>query len=113
MDTGRTFWRSGRMASCASSRSSRASRISAATGSGRTTVRIATACISRRPPDFDHSVLPADHGLIVATVSVGKYLRHPPSQPLNAARRKSVIMMFARLAASRLQAGLDPEFAPF
>jgi hypothetical protein len=60
---------------------------------------------------FDHSVLPEDHGLIVADRFGGEYLRHPQVQPLNAARRKAVIMMFARIAASRLHAGLDPEFS--
>ncbi len=62
--------------------------------------------------DFDHAILPADHGLIVADAFGAEYLRHPSIEhPLNAARRRKMILDFARVAAARLQLGLDPASA--
>ena len=59
--------------------------------------------------DFDHGALPAGQGLIVADRHGGDYVRHPPEHPLGAARRKAMTLLFARNAAARLQAALDPD----
>ncbi len=54
------------------------------------------------PPGFDHSLLPADTGLIVADRWEGVFVREPPRRPLSAARRRSLLLMFAHMAAARL-----------
>jgi hypothetical protein len=55
--------------------------------------------------DFPQHVLPSDAGLIVADGFGGAVLRMGPLTPLAPARRKAVILQFARLGAGRL-AGL-------
>ena len=59
---------------------------------------------------FDHAVLPPDQGLIIADRHGGDWMRHPVERRLNPARRKAVTLLIARLAAARLQTGLDPDF---
>lgn len=59
-------------------------------------------------PDFPRSILPADQGLILAdrfgaeVVCAAQHRRLPP------ARRKAVLLRFARTAATRLHTLLDP-----
>jgi hypothetical protein len=60
-------------------------------------------------PEFPCERLPDDAGLICADAYGGEWMRDGLSHPLAAARRKAVIVQFARLAASRLQALDDPE----
>ncbi|MCU0840019.1 MAG: MmcB family DNA repair protein [Rhodospirillales bacterium] len=60
--------------------------------------------------DFDQAVLPPDRGLIIADRHGGEFVRHPADDRLAAGRRRAVTLLFARLAAARLQSGLDPDF---
>jgi hypothetical protein len=60
------------------------------------------------PPTLDHAILPEDAGLIVADQYGADILRHAPSHPLVAARRKAVTLSFARTAAQRLHGLWDP-----
>ena len=55
-------------------------------------------------PGFD----PDSCGVIVADRFAAAVMREPVSMPLNAARRKTEVLRFARLAASRLQRLGDP-----
>lgn len=57
-------------------------------------------------PDFPQEILPADEGLIVADRYAGSLIR--PSRPRSVppARRRALLLRFARTAALRLQ-GLD------
>lgn len=59
--------------------------------------------------DFPLALLPAETGLIVCAEREGAILRPAPTHPLAAARRKSLLTRFARLAAARLQALIDPQ----
>ena len=52
-------------------------------------------------PEFPREILPEEPGLIVADWFGGAVLRDAPSTPLAAARRKSLTLAFARLAAFR------------
>lgn len=61
--------------------------------------------------DFPQEVLPGDTGLIVADRYGGELLREAPEHNLPAARRKAVLIRFARAAASRLMTIADPERA--
>jgi len=58
--------------------------------------------------DFPLTLLPADEGLIVADRFGGEILRAAKPRSLGAARRKALLIRFAWLAASRLQAVVDP-----
>jgi hypothetical protein len=59
-------------------------------------------------PDFPRDVIPQQVGLIVADRYGGEFLRDAPEIRLGAARRKSMMLAFARAAAMRLQLHLDP-----
>lgn len=59
-------------------------------------------------PDFPHERLPDTVGLIVADAFGGLTLREALPVPLVAARRKAMMIAFSRLAATRLQALVDP-----
>ena len=59
-------------------------------------------------PDFPVEVLPADTGLILADAYGGEVVRDPPSHPVSSARRKALTLSFARTAAMRLLAQVDP-----
>jgi|APTNR8051073442_1049403.scaffolds.fasta_scaffold17276_3 hypothetical protein len=63
-------------------------------------------------PDFPSAMLPADSGLIVADRYEGALLRPAPSHPLAAARRRSMTLRFARLAAARLMMATDAGLVP-
>lgn len=52
-------------------------------------------------PEFPAGVLPDEPGLIVADAFGGAVVRPPPASPLAPARRKSLTLAFARLAALR------------
>jgi hypothetical protein len=60
-------------------------------------------------PAFPCERLPPEAGLICADAYGGEWMRDGATHPLTAARRKAVIVQFARLAALRLQALDDPE----
>jgi hypothetical protein len=60
-------------------------------------------------PEMDAAILPTEAGLIVADHWGGEIIRHPAEAPLNAARRKSVALAFARAAALRLHSLHDPQ----
>lgn len=57
---------------------------------------------------FPTDLLPAEAGLIVADAFGAEIARMAPDAPLPGARRKALCLRFARLAASRLAAWLDP-----
>lgn len=58
--------------------------------------------------DFPDGILPHDEGLMIADGFGGEFARAPRHQPLSAARRKAMLIRFARAGAGRLQALLDP-----
>ncbi len=60
------------------------------------------------PADLPQEILPAETGLIVADAWGAEILKRPQPQNLVAARRKAVMLRFARAAASRLHAVYDP-----
>lgn len=60
--------------------------------------------------DFPQALIPPEIGLIVADAYGGEILRHPPSRPMAAARRKSLLIDCARLASERLARLEDPDF---
>lgn len=59
-------------------------------------------------PDFPSHVIPGDAGLMLADRYGAHLLREPLEERLNAARRKAMMLCFARAAALRLQRHLDP-----
>ncbi|WP_239451515.1 MmcB family DNA repair protein [Elioraea rosea] len=59
-------------------------------------------------PAFPHGLIPGEVGLIVADAWDGAVLRDASCHPLAPARRKAVMLRFARLAARRAEAVLDP-----
>lgn len=54
------------------------------------------------PEGFAEELLPHDHGLIRADAYGAEVLREAPDEGLAAARRKAMVLKFARLAADRL-----------
>ena len=58
--------------------------------------------------DFPCEVLPGEAGLILADRYGAELVRDPAEARLNAARRKAMLLCFARAAALRLQHHLDP-----
>jgi len=58
--------------------------------------------------DFPCEVIPEDAGLILADRYGAELVREPAEDRLNAARRKAMMLSFARAAALRLQHHLDP-----
>ncbi len=61
-------------------------------------------------PDMPGTIFPESAGLIVADRFGGEILRTVEQSPLSAARRKAVMLRFARSAAARLQDLADPNF---
>ena len=57
------------------------------------------------PPGFPEDLLPIEHGLIRTDEWDAEILRHGADDALVAARRKAVLLRFARLAADRLVRG--------
>jgi len=62
-------------------------------------------------PDFPLEVLPEDTGLILADRYGGEIVREAPEHRLAGARRKAIMLRFARVAAGRLMTLADPEAA--
>lgn len=60
-------------------------------------------------PGFSVDILPADTGLVIADRYGAEIERAAPEIKLPAARRKSLVLRFARLAALRQQSMADPE----
>ena len=58
--------------------------------------------------DFPCDVIPREAGLILADRYGAELVREPLEERLNAARRKAMMLCFARAAALRLQHHLDP-----
>jgi len=58
--------------------------------------------------DFPEGVLPEDVGLMVADEYGAEIIRPFWHRPLSAARRKAMLIRFARASAGRLQTLLDP-----
>ncbi|ODS00220.1 hypothetical protein AUC68_01685 [Methyloceanibacter methanicus] len=58
--------------------------------------------------DFPNEVIPERAGLILADRYGAELVREPTEERLNAARRKTMMLCFARAAALRLQHHLDP-----
>jgi hypothetical protein len=63
------------------------------------------------PDGFPHEILPSDHGLIVADKFGAAIVREATHSPVVAARRKALLIRFARTAAERFARSADP-FAP-
>jgi len=61
--------------------------------------------------DFPQGLIPADAGLIVADPWGGALLREALEHRLAPARRRAVLLRFARLAARRAEAAADPDGA--
>jgi hypothetical protein len=62
-------------------------------------------------PDFPREVLPEDVGIIIADRWGGEMLRTAPEHAVAGARRKALLLRFARVAAGRLMTLADPEKA--
>ena len=107
----RRRWAVARRATSGSSRSSPASRTCASTPSGRSTATFcdrlffAVAPIPARGPSRRHRPDPR------RSLRRRDLVREPPEERLAAARRKAMTLRFARAAALRLQASLDPRLA--
>lgn len=61
--------------------------------------------------DFPTSLIPEEAGLVVADAWGGAVLREPAAHPLAPARRRALLLRFARLGARRTEAVLDPSGA--
>ncbi|MCP5086303.1 MAG: MmcB family DNA repair protein [Rhodobacteraceae bacterium] len=59
-------------------------------------------------PEFPTELLPPDTGLIIADAYDAEIVRDAPEARLNAARRKKILLKFARNAADRLRGFTDP-----
>ena len=57
---------------------------------------------------FPFDLIPADCGLMVADAYDAAIAREAPEQPLNAARRRALLLRFGHLAAGRLHRMEDP-----
>ena len=62
-------------------------------------------------PSFPIDILPADTGLVLADRFGGEVVRDAPEHLLAPARRKALLLSFARAAALRLAFALDPAAA--
>ena len=58
--------------------------------------------------DFPREIIPPFVGLILADRYGAEFMREPLEERLSAARRKAMMLNFARAAALRLQLHLDP-----
>ena len=58
---------------------------------------------------FPQQTLPAEEGLIVADAFAAEIMRPARHRPLSAARRKAMLIRFARIAATRLLVHVDPK----
>ena len=60
-------------------------------------------------PHVPQEIFPLDAGLIVADTYGAELMREAPEHRLHASTRKSMMLVFARAAARRLQALSDPQ----
>ena len=60
-------------------------------------------------PDFPRAILPDEVGIIIADRWGGEKIREAPEHALSGARRKALLLRFARVAAGRLMTLADPE----
>ena len=60
-------------------------------------------------PAFPCDLLPAEEGLIIADRYAASVLRPALARPLAAARRRALLLRYARTAAFRLQGAEDPD----
>lgn len=60
-------------------------------------------------PRFPSDIIPLDTGLIIADRYGGEIARAAPSAALQPQRRKAMHLRFARAAALRLAAAIDPD----
>jgi hypothetical protein len=60
------------------------------------------------PEGFPEEILPAAHGLIVADKFGAAIVREAVAAPISAARRKALLIRFARTAAERVARAGDP-----
>jgi hypothetical protein len=60
------------------------------------------------PAGFPTELIPDDCGLIIADPFGAAFLREAAAVPLAAARRRAVLLRFARLGAGRLRRLIDP-----
>ena len=58
--------------------------------------------------EVPHHIFPQDAGLIVADEFGADLVREPPEHRMHAATRKTMLLLFARAAARRLQVLADP-----
>jgi hypothetical protein len=61
------------------------------------------------PDGFPQELLPPDHGLIIADRFGGAIVRQAQSAVISAARRKAMLIRFARIAAERHARLIDPQ----
>jgi hypothetical protein len=59
--------------------------------------------------DFPQELLPMETGLLVAEDQAVALLREAPAHPLAPARRRALLLRYARVAAGRLAALADPD----
>lgn len=64
------------------------------------------------PESFPQSLIPQDQGLMVADGYGATIVRESAGLTLNAARRRTLLLQFAQLAARRLQVLTDPDGLP-
>ena len=64
-------------------------------------------------PEFPIDILPPDSGLIIADDYDAEIIRMPEQAKLAAARRKKLLLKFARNSADRLSAYTDPKTTGF
>ena len=62
--------------------------------------------------DFPQAILPSETGLILCHEDAAEIVRDAPMTPLAPARRRSILIAQARLAALRLALKDDPKAAP-
>jgi hypothetical protein len=62
-------------------------------------------------PEFPHDILPPDEGLIIADRYAASVIRPARTRPVAPARRRAVLLRFARTASFRLQGLADPDAA--
>jgi hypothetical protein len=62
------------------------------------------------PADMPMDIIPQAAGLVVADAHGAEFLRDPAERPLSPARRKAIMLRFARMAAQRLHDLSDPAF---
>ena len=91
-----------------SSRSNPACSTIRATANGTSICRICDRLYFAVSPDFPCEVIPDEAGLMLADRYGAELVREPVEERLSAARRKAMMLCFARAAALRLQLHLDP-----